>query len=127
MSTQIECITNRICFFCQTNVDGELTRKQMETFGRTGLCPECFIESIRSNKSKSTKAPVQMGLPIVGTMPALIQMSPVSFGSLVLHDSKLLRDCIIRAVYQGPICTFDIICDSDTTRQKIGDFLRGQI
>ena len=127
MSKQIEAIEKGMCMWCDVDVNGQLSKLDNEKFRSTGLCPECYIYSIRSDKSKLTKAPVQMGLPMVGTMPAIIQMSPVSFGTMCTQNSTLLRDCIIRAVYQGPICTFDIICNDETGRNNIRDYLLGEV
>jgi len=127
MLTLIESIERKMCYWCEEDVAGKLQTREVAIFNRTGLCPECWIYSIKSNKKGSDKIPVQMGLPIVGSMPAIIQMSPVSFGTLCSTRSELLRDCMIRTIYRGPICTFDIICRDEVTRNDIRDYLIGEV
>lgn len=125
MINQIEAFQRKVCCYCEVNVDGELTRLQTFVYQKTALCPECYDDSIISDKRKSTKAPVQMGLPLVGEMPAIISMSPLTFGTMVIHDSKLLTDCMVRVVDRGSICTFDIICSTLEVRNGIGKYLNG--
>lgn len=122
----IESIEKKMCYWCDADCRAaNLTVRDIAIFHSSGLCPECWISSIKGNKKKSDKAPVQLGFPIIGTMPSIISMSGLSFGMMCVNESYLLRDCIIRSVNRGTICTFDVICSSDDNRKNIAEYLQG--
>ena len=69
------------------------------------------------------KTPSQMELPGVGNSPKTVNLSAVSFSTLVAYRSAILRDCVITTRYLGPCCTFTIIPPNIRARQEIVDFI----
>jgi len=125
---ELEAFQKGVCCFCETNIMGELTQLETISYKQTALCPECWIDSVRTNPvNGNRKAPVQMGLPLVGEMPAIISMPPLAMATLIAHESKLLKGAIIRVVDRGTVCNFDIIFPSTEARHGIEKFLRGTV
>ena len=126
MMNELEAQRKKVCCNCEDSIAGELNKLQMENYRTTALCPECWMDSVKTKSKGNEKIPLQMGLPLIGEMPAIIQMSPVTFGLMASQESKLLRDCIIRSVYRGSICYFDIICPTLESGDAIRKYLTGR-
>lgn len=118
-----EAINERVCKECRADIMGEVNKLQFETYLRTGLCPECYDRYLLEMRKPDIGDYRQIGLPIIGSMPSIIEMNPISFGTMCATDSYLLKDCIIDTKWNGKTCHFNIICPHKERRDAIAKFL----
>ncbi len=127
MIAELDAQRLQICCFCEKKVR-RLTKLELSNYKRTALCPNCFRDSVMKQPKNRERTPVQVPLPLVGSMPAILKLPPITFGQIVLYRSDLLIDCIIKVEEQGGngYCTFTVIAPGVESSDAIAKYIGGK-
>ena len=87
MMAEIDAQRLQVCCFCEKEVS-MLTALELSNYQRTALCPNCWRDSIMTQPKNYDKTPVQVPLPLIGNMPTLLRLPPVSFGQISQASPK---------------------------------------
>ena len=127
MIKQSDAYRLSVCMNCEMDTKGELTATELYKYEQTTLCPECWNYKHASPKFRTEKAPVQIGLPLIGNVTRL-EFTPMQFGSTVMTHSSIFEGAIIHPIIKTSegYCHFEVILASAEKQNELFQVLRGE-